>query len=41
MLVDHEEARKLEIPKATKVTYMTKPGWIKYTEINKGMTMSL
>ena len=30
--VDRGEARKLEIPKATKITYMAKSGWIKYTE---------
>ena len=34
-------ARELERPKATKITYMARPSWIRYTEINKEMTMRL
>ena len=37
-LKSKEEARKLERQKATKITYT---GWIKYTEINKGMEIGL
>ena len=37
---DREEG-SFEKPKATKVTYMAKSGWIKHTERNKGMAMSL
>ena len=36
-----EEASKLERRKGTKITHMTKFGSIKYTEINKGMGISL
>ena len=37
-LKSKEEASKLVRPKATKITYT---GWIKYTEINKGMEIGL
>ena len=42
MVTARKQSKEAEETKATKiVTYMTKPGWVKYTEINKGMEIRL